>query len=43
MHSPNLSPKAGFQFPTVQITKPLLKIRIFVFADATAHATSLMV
>ena len=43
IQSPNLRPKAGFQFPTMQITKPLLKIRIFVFADATAHATSLWV
>ena len=42
MQSPNLRPKAGLQFPTMQNTKPLVQIRMFVFANATAHATSLI-
>ena len=41
IQSPNLRPKAGFQFPTAQITKPLVKIRIFVIAHTTVYATSL--
>ena len=42
IQSPNLRPKAGLQFPTMQNTKPLVQIRMFVFANATAHATSLI-
>ena len=39
IQSPNLRPKADHK--TAQITKPLVKIRIFVFAHATVYATSL--